>query len=65
MGNVREDRRNTRLRKIKKLIKINMTLEMPLKKEYLIAKIMVEDGVSKRVAREDIEAISLILEMEE
>ena len=65
MANIREEKRRTRLRKIKKILKAIKETGEILNKDYLIAKIMDENLISRRIAREDIEAMILIINMDE
>jgi len=63
MGNIREERRRGRLNNIKAMLKSIKISGEKINKEYIIAHIMDKYAVSRRVSREDIEAMMLIIDM--
>ncbi len=65
MGNIREEKRAARLKVIKGHIKNAKETNTKLNKEYLIAKIMEMYNISRRVTKEDVDAMALISEMDE
>ena len=65
MGNIREERRKERLNKIKAILRSAKKTNTKIDKKYLIALIMDENTISKRTATEDVEAMILIIGMEE
>lgn len=64
MANIREERRRNRLNRIKKILKGLKAEKLKLNKEHLIARMMYDFDVSRRVAKEDVEAMQIIIDME-
>ncbi len=65
MANIREEKRVVRLNSIKKILRSAASTKTAIDKEYLIADIMSVHGISRRVAKEDVEAMIMIIGMEE
>ncbi len=59
MANTREIAKKKRIEKIKEIVRLAREGKGEIDKARLMAKIMVEDGVSKKTALEEIEAVLL------
>lgn len=59
MPNIRESTKRARMQKIQMIIQKAKTDNLTINKPRLISMIMVEHGVSKKTAQEEIEAVML------
>jgi len=60
MVNARESRRKARLNQIVEVLKTAKQSNTPVDEDFMIANIMYQWGVSKRVAKEDFESMKMV-----